>query len=237
MTDESAWVRGFRNWLRWLESWQFVLLGIVIPVAAGIISAATISETTSTLNAVTHAGVISLLFMLCVISASAVVHLGHLALRRQRDEERATRRQIELVRVDYDDKLLLGLTLLDVRVGVRLRNASPGPLRYEIETMSVTIGGRANPTPAFANHGGLLAVGETTTFRYDWVRDLDETTDVYGGVVEYVAKYGHPLHPWSYRSRRKFQLTVGQLLGGPRHGNADHTMLEEAEEKITQQER
>lgn len=182
------------------------------------------------------------------IAIVLLLHVVALAPRRQRDEERSARRRLEAERIEQEDKLLLGLAfvgpeilfrtrsddpaLLDATVGVKLRNTSAGPIRYEVESMTVVIAGKTNPEPVFVSRGGLLTPGETTTFSYALIRDLDETSDIYVGVAEYVAKYGHPLGPWQYRSRRRFQFTVNHLVGNERHTYVEHLMIEESEERM-----
>lgn len=98
-----------------------------------------------------------------------------------------------------------------VQIGLRLKNNSDDPLRYEIERMNVVIAGETDENVQYPYKGTVIAPQCTDTFRYPFLDGLPERW--HEGSVEYAVRYGHPSAPLRYRRSHELRLTTFRSFG------------------------
>jgi hypothetical protein len=80
------------------------------------------------------------------------------------------------------------------QVGLRLRNATAFPMKYDVEAIEVVLRDRTIRTPNFTNKGGTLPAHSATLFFYPPFTKavMDELGTGCEGAVRYSIRYGHP---------------------------------------------
>jgi hypothetical protein len=255
--SESALTRGIRDGLQWIESWKSVVLSVLISALTTVVAAASDSAGSSSLHTVTRSAIAFVLTMMTYFSLVLLTHVVNSAPRRQRNEARETVSKLRLETVALEDQMVLGLectgpdfrfadwsrnpSLADVQVGVNFRNKSPGPLTYQIESLSVAIDGYSDVASPVSGNPEFLAIDASTQIFCPWMQGIDEGSGAYEGVIEFVVKFGYPLQDFSYRSHRKLRFRVnvsiapsGVISPSPRrHRNWEFRTMEQSEERIS----
>jgi hypothetical protein len=115
-----------------------------------------------------------------------------------------------------------------VQLGIVLRNASPVPLRYDVEEIEVIIGTTTIPHPAWANRGGLISRGCVQTFSYpSFPSSVIKPREK--AVMRFTIAYGHP--EFGAVRRMKKQLDVSLRLDD--RAGAIYVIVAESDEAIS----
>lgn len=92
-------------------------------------------------------------------------------------------------------------------MGLILRNAADGPLKYQAEQFDVILGDRTIPHPKFKTLGGVIPRGSTTILFYQpFKREVVQPR--VEGVIRYTILYGHPELSFSRRSKKELSVTL-----------------------------
>lgn len=95
------------------------------------------------------------------------------------------------------------------QISLRFRNAAPGPLKYNVERISVVLGGHEVANPRYDSTGGVIPRGGGEMFHTAPFpkRVMDEIGRRFVGRIEYEAKYGHPTTGYSHVVKRTHDVS------------------------------
>jgi hypothetical protein len=92
-----------------------------------------------------------------------------------------------------------------LQLGLVLRNAADGPLKYEVEHLEVVVGDRTVPT-AGKGGGFILRGGQRTWFYPPFKREAVQPR--MRGLIRYTIRYGHPEIGFSRLAKGELALTI-----------------------------
>ena len=96
------------------------------------------------------------------------------------------------------------------QIGLNLRNATSGALKYHVEEFDVILNNRTIANPIFTNKGTVIPRDSRPVFYYPPFdkRTLQELRPRAEGILKYTILYGHPESAYVRKAKKRLRLSV-----------------------------
>jgi len=117
--------------------------------------------------------------------------------------------QVAFIGLTHQKVTYTDLSTIGIKVGLILKNTGKVLIKYDInpDTLSVVVQNRTPSKPVFFNYGGYIFPGQTTTFYYNAIDNID-INSLLEGKFKYDLNYNSipPSNPHSSQRELTFQI-------------------------------
>ena len=109
--------------------------------------------------------------------------------------------------------------LADFDVSLLFENIGSSRVRYQIESLEVSLGGKTSENKRFNNRGSVILPSRQAQFFYPTIKDVGIVDSPINGRIEYVIRYETIPNIQIFRQRRAVDLVIFPPEGDPRSGS------------------